>query len=965
MNKKGFTLIEVIISIVLVSVVLISLLATLVKLRETYSVIHENTDVLVYSSSITRVINNDFVNNNGIRYISCNAEGTMCDITLGNDDKRVLEIKREVKTTSKEVKTTDKKGTQTVTMEDIKTSLVYSDTTNVKDPVADQNKKKLLYIRTLELEKGTNETTKITTADGFNFTLIETDQKKYRKAGTVLVDLITTIKIKLDDGKSTELSKYDIVLYASGRYDESKLIGKRYSIALDYGDEATTSGTTSMDEVYGVAYYEIDSETAKENVIKNITSPTRDGYAFLGYYYKRESSVVEEMIIDTTGKIIADTRTFEENITKEPGALSRVYAKWHLCTNYPGYEVKNGKCVPRKYKVTLNPNGGHHNFTGSTPEYIATYQAWVGDVTIPRRGGYVFTGYKGPNGKIYHDGNGIGKSVYDIPDPATFTAQWQICPGGYYSPETENRCIICPIGTFSTGGAAECTPCSPGYYQGLTGQTSCNKCPVGQHQPDKGQPSCKACEKGTYQNELGQPNCKDCEVGKYQDQKGQTSCKNCPTGQYQPNKGKDSCIKCEVGKYQNLEGQTSCKDCPAGQYQPNEGKSDCIKCVQGSYSGTRATKCIACTGTTTSSTGQSSCNANCSNRDHVASWNTATWNTNNTVSNLCSIKSCDTDYEIKDGVCKLKAVYIMHYSGYFTVYDGGSVNTYANQWVNVVNKNWKVKFLSSGTLTVSLNRSNIDLFLVGGGGAGGCGDGQAHNSGGGGGYTNTIKNIGLGAGSYYFEIGGGGTSKTGGKCYAWDGSGGYGGTTTALGYSASGGAPGTTTTYRHHSGSSGYPYYREEHWTTVERGFGGNGGSGGGGAGGFNTGGHDVGNGGADGGNGSTGELNASYQVGAEYLKREGGKGCAETGWCGLNGGSCWNTREFCEGGNELYSGGGGSISCRPTDCDYDVYGSGGAGGGGNGGQSGTPNTGGGGGGTHYNETGHGGSGIVVIRDHR
>lgn len=42
MNKKGFTLIEVIVSIVLVSVVLVSLMATLIKLRETYSVIHEN-----------------------------------------------------------------------------------------------------------------------------------------------------------------------------------------------------------------------------------------------------------------------------------------------------------------------------------------------------------------------------------------------------------------------------------------------------------------------------------------------------------------------------------------------------------------------------------------------------------------------------------------------------------------------------------------------------------------------------------------------------------------------------------------------------------------------------------------------------------------------------------------------------------------------------------------------------------
>ena len=59
MNKKGFTLIEVIVSIVLVSVVLVSMMATLLRLRDTYSIIHDNSDVIVYSSSIARVINND------------------------------------------------------------------------------------------------------------------------------------------------------------------------------------------------------------------------------------------------------------------------------------------------------------------------------------------------------------------------------------------------------------------------------------------------------------------------------------------------------------------------------------------------------------------------------------------------------------------------------------------------------------------------------------------------------------------------------------------------------------------------------------------------------------------------------------------------------------------------------------------------------------------------------------------
>ena len=93
MNKKGFTLVEVIISIVLVSTVLTAMLASLVKLKSSYEVVSGNTDALVFSSSLSRIINNDFEQNGGIRYIDCTYYGDYCDITLNNDQKRKLEIK--------------------------------------------------------------------------------------------------------------------------------------------------------------------------------------------------------------------------------------------------------------------------------------------------------------------------------------------------------------------------------------------------------------------------------------------------------------------------------------------------------------------------------------------------------------------------------------------------------------------------------------------------------------------------------------------------------------------------------------------------------------------------------------------------------------------------------------------------------------------------------------------------------
>ena len=92
MNKKGFTLFEVIISVVLVSILLTSMLVTLVKIRDAYSIVYENTDALIFRSSIARIVNNDFQQNGGIRYIDCNYNGDVCDITLNNDQKRRIEV---------------------------------------------------------------------------------------------------------------------------------------------------------------------------------------------------------------------------------------------------------------------------------------------------------------------------------------------------------------------------------------------------------------------------------------------------------------------------------------------------------------------------------------------------------------------------------------------------------------------------------------------------------------------------------------------------------------------------------------------------------------------------------------------------------------------------------------------------------------------------------------------------------
>ena len=92
MNKKGFTLIELIVSIVLVTVILVSLLATLVKLKQTYEVIEEDSDIRIYSASISRHINNDIITNKGITSGTCNEEGSRCELKLKNGEERVIEV---------------------------------------------------------------------------------------------------------------------------------------------------------------------------------------------------------------------------------------------------------------------------------------------------------------------------------------------------------------------------------------------------------------------------------------------------------------------------------------------------------------------------------------------------------------------------------------------------------------------------------------------------------------------------------------------------------------------------------------------------------------------------------------------------------------------------------------------------------------------------------------------------------
>lgn len=207
MNKNGFTLIELIVSIVLVSIVLVSMTGTLVKLKETYNVVNEDADARIFGATISKIINDDFLKNNGIRDISCSNDEDMssCEIVLGTNQKRTLEILRNTIPNDKETIYENGKNIGTKTYE--KTTLRYSDSTT--------GAVKTLLIKTIELiVKSNNEVdNNLVNTYGYKFTDLSVKTYKYKNIDDYdITDKITHIIIGLSN------EKYNIDLYSSGTY---------------------------------------------------------------------------------------------------------------------------------------------------------------------------------------------------------------------------------------------------------------------------------------------------------------------------------------------------------------------------------------------------------------------------------------------------------------------------------------------------------------------------------------------------------------------------------------------------------------------------------------------------------------------------------------------------------------------------------------------------------------------------
>ena len=657
MKKKGFTLIELIVSIILVSVILVSLMTTLVKIRQAYGIVNENSDVLIYTSTISRVINNDLSKNMGINSINCETANNVCRIILGNTETRELRID--------DIITTDSTGS--IVHENEKTTLKYINTTKGNND--------LIYIKTLSLDRFTNTETNRVRAEGYNFLNINLNNREYENTdGTI--DVISTVVIDIYDGvDASNSSDYDITIYSSNRYDTSDVKGRTFLIVFD-NDDADYAGTMSMEEDYAIGFFDT---TPERNRITNITTPTKIGYYFNGYFYN------DRMVIDEYGTIVASNRTFNRNISnlEEP----TVKALW---TQIPDPNI------------TFNPNGGNAVTPSSkTVEYGSTY----GDIPNATRNGYTFLGWftKAAGGSQI-----ISSTPVKIRENQTLYAHWEIksfdCPAGKYLKANTEGCSTCATsGYCPSAGTYEFNPTitqgiiyCPGSMTaplGSTEKTACNiTCAAGKY-VKANQGTCATCTAGSFCpgktcnfNETSACGIDKCARGSYSTGSANTKCIACEAGTTTSGTGatsSSSCTACtSVAGLNTWATQTwesdntisglctpskcnagyklesnQCKGCEAGTFSASAGSTSCTACAQGSIStGSANTGCTACqpsgetgTGGTTSGTGKSTCDTSCG-KEGVSTWDTASWS-NNTVSNSCKALTCTTGYELSGTSC--------------------------------------------------------------------------------------------------------------------------------------------------------------------------------------------------------------------------------------------------------------------------------------------------------------------------
>ncbi|XP_037695965.1 signal peptide, CUB and EGF-like domain-containing protein 2 isoform X6 [Choloepus didactylus] len=153
----------------------------------------------------------------------------------------------------------------------------------------------------------------------------------------------------------------------------------------------------------------------------------------------------------------------------------------------------------------------------------------------------------------------------------------------------ENQCVNCRSGTYYDGAQERCILCPNGTFQNEEGQITCEPCPRPENPGALKTPEAwnasecgGLCQPGEYATDGFAP-CQLCPLGTFQPEAGRTSCFPCGGGLPTKHLGATSfqdCetrVQCSPGHFYNTTTHR-CIRCPAGTYQPEFGKNNCVSC---------------------------------------------------------------------------------------------------------------------------------------------------------------------------------------------------------------------------------------------------------------------------------------------------------------------------------------------------------------------------------------------------
>ncbi len=96
MNRNGFTIVELIISVAILTIVMVFALNLLVVLNEKEINLDVDTNMVLNQAFVSKKINGDIIKNGGIKLLNCTT--TYCNFTFNNDVTKKMSLINNKKT---------------------------------------------------------------------------------------------------------------------------------------------------------------------------------------------------------------------------------------------------------------------------------------------------------------------------------------------------------------------------------------------------------------------------------------------------------------------------------------------------------------------------------------------------------------------------------------------------------------------------------------------------------------------------------------------------------------------------------------------------------------------------------------------------------------------------------------------------------------------------------------------------